>query len=123
MEDEQAVRLLVGNLLQRCGYTVLLAVSGIEALNLWEQHKDEIQLLLTDMVLPDGMMGRELAEKLKGEKPQLKVIYTSGYSASVVGKGPSLVEGVNFLQKPYHPQKLAQTVRDCLDQKRKNDNR
>ena len=117
VEDEQAVRLLVGNLLQRCGYTALLAVSGIEALNLWEQHKDEIQLLLTDMVLPDGMMGRELAEKLKGEKPQLKVVFTSGYSASVVGKGPSLVEGVNFLQKPYHPQKLAQTVRDCLDQK------
>jgi hypothetical protein len=48
------------------------------------------------------MMGRELAEKLKGEKPQLKVIYTSGYSANVVGKGPSLVEGINFLQKPYH---------------------
>ena len=117
VEDEQAVRLLVGNLLQRCGYTALLAVSGIEALNLWEQHKNEIQLLLTDMVLPDGMMGRELAEKLTGEKPKLKVVYTSGYSASVVGKGPALVEGVNFLQKPYHPQKLAQTVRDCLDQK------
>ena len=117
VEDEQAVRLLVGNLLQRCGYTVLLAVSGIEALNLWGQHKDEIQLLLTDMVLPDGMMGRELAEKLKGEKPKLKVVYTSGYSASVVGKGPALVEGVNFLQKPYHPQKLAQTVRDCLNQR------
>ena len=115
VEDEQAVRLLVGNLLQRCGYTVLLAVSGIEALNLWEQHKDEIQLLLTDMVLPDGMMGRELADKLKGEQPQLKVIYTSGYSANVVGKGPSLVEGVNFLQKPYPPQNLAQTVRDSLD--------
>jgi CheY-like chemotaxis protein len=117
VENEQAVRLLVGNLLQRCGYTALLAVSGIEALNLWEQHKNEIQLLLTDMVLPDGMMGRELAEKLKGEKPKLKVVYTSGYSASVVGKGPALVEGINFLQKPYHPQKLAQTVRDCLDQK------
>jgi PAS domain S-box-containing protein len=117
VEDEQTVRLLVGNLLQRCGYTVLLAVSGIEAFNLWKQHKDKIQLLLTDMVLPDGMMGRELAEKLQGEKPQLKVVYTSGYSASVVGKGPALVEGVNFLQKPYHPQKLAQTVRDCLDQK------
>jgi PAS domain S-box-containing protein len=117
VEDEQAVRLLVGNLLQRCGYTALLAVSGIEALNLWEQHKDKIQLLLTDMVLPDGMMGRELAKKLKGEKPELKVVYTSGYSASVVGKGPALVEGINFLQKPYHPQKLAQTVRDCLDQK------
>ena len=115
VEDEQAVRLLVGNLLQRCGYAVLSAVSGIDALNLWKQRKDGIQLLLTNMVLPDGMMGRELAEKLKGEKPQLKVIYTSGYSASVVGKGPSLVEGVNFLQKPYHPQNLAQTVRDCLD--------
>jgi two-component system cell cycle sensor histidine kinase/response regulator CckA len=117
VEDEQAVRLLVGNLLQRCGYTVFSAVSGVEALNLWGQHKDEIQLLLTDMVLPDGMMGRELAEKLKGEKPKLRVVYTSGYSANLAGKGPALVEGVNFLQKPYHPQKLAQTVRDCLDQK------
>jgi PAS domain S-box-containing protein len=123
VEDEQAVRLLVGNLLQRCGYTALLAVSGVEALNHWEQHKDKIQLLLTDMVLPDGMMGRELAEKLKGEKPRLKVVYTSGYSANVVGKGPALVEGVNFLQKPYHPQKLAQTVRDCLDQPEDKDNR
>ena len=123
VEDEQAVRLLVGNLLQRCGYTVWLAVSGVEALNHWEQHKDKIQLLLTDMVLPDGMMGRELAEKLQGEKPHLKVVYTSGYSASVVGKGPALVEGVNFLQKPYHPQKLAQTVRDCLDQPEDKDNR
>ncbi len=117
VEDEQPVRLLVGNLLQRCGYTVLLAVSGVAALDVWKKHKDEIQLLFTDMVMPDGMMGRELAEKLQGEKPRLKVIYTSGYSANVVGKGPSLVEGVNFLQKPYHPHKLAQTVRDCLDRK------
>lgn len=67
--------------------------------------------------LPGRMMGRELAEKLNGEKPQLKVIYTSGYSANIVGKGPLLIEGVNFLQKPYHPHKLAQTVRDCLDRK------
>jgi CheY-like chemotaxis protein len=117
VEDEQAVRLLVGNSLQRCGYTVLLAVSGIAALDVWKKHRDEIQLLLTDMVLPDGMMGRELAETLKSEKPQLKVVFTSGYSANVIGKGTSLVEGVNFLQKPYHPYKLAQTVRDCLDRK------
>jgi len=61
--------------------------------------QDKIQLLLTDMVLPDGMMGRELAEKLKARTEKLKVVINQRYSASVVGKGPTLVEGVNFLQK------------------------
>jgi nitrogen-specific signal transduction histidine kinase/CheY-like chemotaxis protein len=115
VEDEPALRLLVSNLLQRCGYTVLLAASGVAALDVWKEHHARIQLLLTDMIMPDGMTGRELAERLKREKPELKVICTSGYSAEIVGKGHALIEGADFLQKPYSPLQLTTVVRACLD--------
>jgi CheY-like chemotaxis protein len=110
------VRLLVKNLLRRCGYTVLEADSGVAALEIWRTHRDQIQLLLTDMVMPQGMSGHDLAARLLAEKPGLKVIYTSGYSAEIVGGG-LLMEGVSFLQKPYQPVRLAEVVRRCLDQK------
>jgi two-component system cell cycle sensor histidine kinase/response regulator CckA len=115
VEDEPALRELVRVILQRYGYTVLEAASGVHALNVWKQHADEIDLLLTDMMMPDGIMGKELAEKLRADKPGLKVIYTSGYSVDAVGQHFMLREGVNFLQKPYHPPTLAQAVRDGLD--------
>jgi two-component system, cell cycle sensor histidine kinase and response regulator CckA len=67
--------------------------------------------------MPDGLSGRELARRLQEDRPNLKVIYSSGYSATVGGKGPELMEGVNFLQKPYPPHHLAKTVRDCLDRR------
>lgn len=118
VEDEPSVRLLASHLLQRCGYSVLLAASGVHALAVWEAHKEQIQLLFTDMIMPDAMTGRELADALQREKPDLKVMFTSGYSAEVAGKEPVLVEGVNFLQKPYPPLRLAQAVRRCLDQAR-----
>jgi len=117
VEDEPPVRLLASNLLQRCGYTVLVAESGAAALPVWKAHREKIHLLLTDMVMPEGISGRELAEKLKADRPALKIIYTSGYSADIIGREPRLVDGSNFLQKPYHPLKLAQIVRDCLDRK------
>ncbi len=116
VEDESAVRLLVSSLLQRCGYTVLTAASGVAALDVWKEHKDSIHLLLTDMIMPGGMTGRELAETLRAENPVLKVIYTSGYSTDILEKASTLVEGFNFLQKPYQSQQLAQTVRKCLDE-------
>jgi two-component system, cell cycle sensor histidine kinase and response regulator CckA len=117
VEDESAVRMLVVSLLQRCGYRVLEAESGMAALELWKKSGDAVDLLLTDMIMPGGMTGRELAEKLRAEKPGLKVIYTSGYSPDILEKAPLPVEGCNFLQKPYQPLKLAQTVRNCLDGK------
>ena len=117
VEDEPPVRLLASNLLQRCGYTVLVAESGAAALPVWKEHREKIHLLLTDMVMPEGISGRELAEKLKSDRPELKVIYTSGYSTDIIGREPRLIEGGNFLQKPYHPLKLAQVIRNCLDQK------
>jgi PAS domain S-box-containing protein len=115
VEDEQPVRELVARILQRHGYKILQAGTGNEALGVWQDYRDEIALLLTDLVMPDGMNGRELAEKLWTERPELKVIFTSGYSAEVVGKDFILEPEVNFLQKPYHPQILALTVRKCLD--------
>ena len=115
VEDEAPLRMLVRSFLERYGYKVIEAVSGAAAISLWDQHKDKIQLLLTDMVMPHGISGRELAERLLAERPTLKVIYSSGYSLAVVGTDMVLQEGINFLQKPYHPRKLAQAVRDCLD--------
>ena len=117
VEDEAPLRELVQFILEGQGYNVLDAGSGVAALKVWEQHKSSIDLLLTDLVMPEGMTGGELGERLVKEDPGLKVIFTSGYSADTVGKNFVLREGVNFLQKPYHPEKLTQTVRDCLDGK------
>lgn len=115
VEDEAPLRLLVCNLLRRSGYGVLEAGTGLAALPVWEQHKDKINLLLTDVMMPDGMNGLELAEQLKGERPQLKVIYFSGYSPDSTGKKNAMIEGDNFLAKPFTLEKLAHLVRTQLD--------
>ena len=115
VEDEAPLRYLVNKILRQFGYSVLEADSGITALKVYKQNKDKIHLLLTDMVMPDGMTGRELAEIVQFDQPEIKVIFTSGYNAEIVGKDFELNDGLNFLQKPYHPKKLAKAVRDCLD--------
>jgi CheY-like chemotaxis protein len=115
VEDEPALRSLVRGILEHSGYTVLEAASGKAALEVWEQHRDRIDLLLTDMIMPDGVNGRELAVKLQATLPTLRILYTSGYSPDVVGADFVLEEGVNFLAKPYSPRQLAETVRNCLD--------
>jgi len=117
VEDEPPVRELVCRILKERGYRVLQAATGAEALKVWDDHKNQIELLLTDIVMPDGMTGRDLAEKVQEEKPELKAIFTSGYSADIVGKDFIIQEGLNFLQKPYVPQKLIRVVRKCLDEK------
>jgi PAS domain S-box-containing protein len=118
VEDEKPVRELVARILQKYGYKVLQAETGAKAVEIWRQHKNDIRLLLTDLVMPENMNGRELAETLWREQPDLKVVFTSGYSADIVGKDFKLEADLNFLQKPYHPQTLALTVRRCLDGKR-----
>ena len=115
VEDESPLRALVRKVLERHGYTVLETDSGVSAQEVWRENREKIGLLLTDMVMPHGLSGRELAARFRAEKPALKVIYSSGYSLAVVGKDMVLQDGINFLQKPYHPRKLAQAVRDCLD--------
>ena len=117
VEDEGPVRELVCNLLEGYGYTVVPAESGSKALQVWQQSGGRIDLVLTDLVMPDRMSGRELAERFWAERPGLKVIFTSGYSEDVVGKDLADRRGLNFLQKPYQPDKLAATVRGCLDAK------
>jgi CheY-like chemotaxis protein len=114
-EDEAALRQMVVELLRLQGYTVIEAASGRDALELWEQTNRPIDLLLTDMVMPGGIMGGELAEILSRKCPRLKVIYTSGYSPGMAGKDISLLEQRNFLPKPYSFGTLAQFVRECLD--------
>ena len=117
VEDEKPVRELVSRVLQKYGYKILPVGNGVEALETWNQHKNEISMLFTDLVMPDNMNGRELAEKLWAERPGLKVIFTSGYSSDIVGKDFKLEPGLNYLQKPYQPQALALAVRRCLDDK------
>src|SRR5260221_690207 len=115
VEDEPSLRASVRNVMSRLGYHVLVASDGVGALEVWRQHRDEIHLLLNDMVMPGGINGNELSERLLKENPKLKVIYTSGYSAEVAGKDFPLEEDVNFLTKPFEAHKLAQDVRHCLD--------
>jgi len=117
VEDEGPLRNLVQHYLERLGYRIYSAPNGAAALEVWQIHRDEIQLVLTDMVMPGGISGRELTVRLLADKPAIRVIYTTGYSLDVFDKDLVLHEGVNFLQKPYPPQKLAQTLRACLDAK------
>lgn len=117
VEDDRALRISVESTLTHLRYRVLTASNGVDALELWRRHRDEIRLLLTDLVMPRGMNGRELALKMLAEKPDLKVLYTSGYATDVANANLQLQEGVNFLQKPYPPQRLSETLRRALDSK------
>jgi nitrogen-specific signal transduction histidine kinase/ActR/RegA family two-component response regulator len=115
VEDEPVLRTTINLSLSRLGYRVLKAATGVKALEVWKEHHDEIHLLFTDLMLPDGMTGKELGQRLFQENPKLKVIYMSGYSADIVAKDFPLQEGVNFLSKPFQMQHLAQTIRQSLD--------
>jgi two-component system, cell cycle sensor histidine kinase and response regulator CckA len=115
VEDEPLVRNSLRLSLAQLGYRVLEASNGTEALERAKQHPAEIHLLLTDLVMPGGMTGTDLAARLVRDNSSLKVIYTSGYSSGIITGKLSLQEGVNFLNKPFDAHKLAQTVRSCLD--------
>jgi two-component system, cell cycle sensor histidine kinase and response regulator CckA len=114
VEDEPVLLEMVREILQGYKYRVLTASNGLEALELWNQYDGKIDLLLTDVVMPNGMNGRELATKLSKGRPDLKVIYTSGYSSAIVDSEPDRREGL-FLAKPFRPPALADLVRKCLD--------
>jgi two-component system, cell cycle sensor histidine kinase and response regulator CckA len=117
VEDEAPLRAFVSELLQRCGYTVIEAASGPAALEIWRQHKDQVALLLTDVIMPDNLNGIELGRRLRAEKPSLKVIHTSGYTGGVEGRHTSLVEGKNFIRKPFKPEAVTELIRKKLDGK------
>jgi CheY-like chemotaxis protein len=115
VEDELAVRELACAALEKRGYRILKAANGPEAVEIWERCHPQISLLLTDMVMPCGMSGGELAKLLLSRNPKLKVLYTSGYSPEIFRKDSVLIQGINFLPKPYDFQTLLKAVRTCLD--------
>jgi len=115
VEDETVLRELVREILEAHGYRVLDAASGREALQVWAKNAKTIDLLLTDMSMPEGMSGRDLAAKLQEENPRLPVIFSSGYSQELIERKEQGGHSQTFLSKPYHPADLAQAVRVALD--------
>jgi len=114
VEDEPDLRELTEMVLSERGYTVIGAHSPAEAERLAGENDTEIHLLLTDVVMP-GISGRELAKRLTGRFPNLRVMYMSGYTYNVIAEDGTLEEGMSFLQKPFTPQALSEKVREALD--------
>jgi CheY-like chemotaxis protein len=115
VEDEDSVREMACTTLQRRGYHVIQAANGPHAIEVWDQCTTPIKLLLTDMVMPFGMTGGELAKILLTKNPQLEIVYTSGYNTQFLRRDSLLAQGVNFIPKPYDVQTLSKAVRLCLD--------
>ncbi len=113
VEDEDWVRSLARHVLQQSGYKILEARHGQEALRLWQQAKDEVQLMVTDMVMPE-MNGSDLARQLLRQRPNLKVIIMSGYTDRDLFDSELLEQGAAFLQKPFLPKALSSKVHELL---------
>ncbi|MFQ6026101.1 MAG: GAF domain-containing protein, partial [Dehalococcoidia bacterium] len=114
-EDEPSVRAMVATVLREQGYKVLEASNGDEALHLVQKHNSEkIDLLVTDVVMPK-IGGQELAQRLHATRPEIKVLFTSGYAEGSTTYLDTAEEGTDFLQKPYQPDVLAVKVREVLD--------
>ena len=118
VEDDPSVRRLSRRLLESFGYQVHEAGSSREALEQWNSRVSEIDLLLTDIVTPGGVDGRQLAEQMAAQKPGLKIILTTGYSGDVIGQETCFLQKRKrrLLQKPCPPRELLHAVRECLDQ-------
>jgi CheY-like chemotaxis protein len=102
--------------LKKYGYNVIESHDGAQALALWQELNQPVDLLVTDMVMPGNVSGQQLAAQLLAKKPNLKVIYISGYSIDLIQSSYKLHEGLNYLPKPFLPTHLALAVRKCLDQ-------
>jgi len=114
VEDEPLILRMTKRVLSELGYTVLTASDGLEALEVLGHHPGDVQLLITDVVMPK-MSGRELAARVTALRPDIRVLYSSGYAADAMGEDGVIGEGINFLAKPYEPSRLADAVRDVLD--------
>lgn len=117
VEDEEILRRLGREILEAAGYNVLEAKDGVDALDICEQRNGKIDLLLTDVVMPQ-MGGRELAEKLAPKYPKMRVLFTSGYTDDAIVRHGIIDEGTNFIQKPFTLEALSGKVRETLDAKR-----
>ena len=114
VEDEPLILRMAKRVLSELGYTVLSAADGFEALEVLNRYAGTVQLLITDVVMP-RMSGRELASRVTALRPDIRVLYSSGYAADEIGEDGVLGEGINFLAKPYVPSRLADAVREVLD--------
>jgi signal transduction histidine kinase/ActR/RegA family two-component response regulator len=115
VEDEAEVRGLMGKLLENHGYCVHVASNATQALEIWQRQRASINLLLTDMVMPGGVGGRELARRLLADRPDLRVIYCSGYTDEMLGADLPLRRSGNFLEKPFDVHAFLARVRNVLD--------
>jgi signal transduction histidine kinase/CheY-like chemotaxis protein len=115
VEDSAAVRAMAARVLEHRGYRVLQAGHGQEALKLWEMEGGKVDLVLTDVVMPEGLSGIELAERLQRSRPGLPVVLMTGYSAELMRRGFKVPPGARFLQKPFIARDLLRNIRQSLD--------
>jgi CheY-like chemotaxis protein len=115
VEDEPEVRRLAHAMLEQNGYQVLTAANGNEAIAIWKERGEQIELLLTDLVMPGGMGGQEVARRVQAEDPRVKVLYMTGYSPEIAGKEMRLHDAENFIPKPFTRDALLNKIRHCFD--------
>jgi PAS domain S-box-containing protein len=114
VEDEPSLRRSISGFLRHIGYRIIEATDGPDALRLWSQHAPEIDLLYSDMIMPHGMNGLQLATKLRTSNPSLRILLSSGYCAELVDHLDLVGQGIGFVPKPCHPHDLAIHVRRCI---------
>ncbi|MBI3415848.1 MAG: PAS domain S-box protein [Verrucomicrobia bacterium] len=120
VEDDLNLRQSTCLTLRQHGYRVLEAANAPEALNIWREHRDAIEVVMTDLVMPGGVTGREFAAQLRAARPKLQVILTSGYSADIVEGTLAIEPGECFLPKPYSLRELLEALWACFDSKTDN---
>jgi two-component system, cell cycle sensor histidine kinase and response regulator CckA len=113
VENGEMLRPLLREILLREGYEVLAARNAEEALSMWDRQQGQIDLIVTDVMMP-GLSGKELVERLRSLSPEVKVIYMSGYDTRLISASPQFGPKAVFLQKPFRPAELSQTVREIL---------
>ncbi|HLO26568.1 MAG TPA: ATP-binding protein, partial [Geobacteraceae bacterium] len=113
-EDDESVRKLTRDLLEEYGYTVIESVDGEDAVNKYREHRDAVQLLLLDLIMPKKN-GKEAYDEIRKLKPDIKAVFSSGYEADIIQKRGKLVKGLNFLAKPVIPKELLTMIRKVLD--------
>jgi len=113
-EDNAMLRKLTQTLLERAGYTVLTATDGQEALRLFEERADDVDLALLDVVMPK-LSGRAVFERIQQRRPQTRVLFSSGYSMNAIHTNFILDEGLELIQKPYQSEALLRKIRQMLD--------
>lgn len=116
VEDDAVIRKVTSKILRRLGYNVLIAENGNMAIDIFQEKSKEIDLLLTDIIMPK-MNGKELSDHIRQTHPDIKILYMSGYEENVISKHGILNEGLNFISKPFNSSKLSRKIREVIDGK------